>query len=139
MRELRGYYRRIGGWLPCGGRCKRKIMNRIRENVNAYLAEHPDADMEEIEARFGGSKEIAAAYVSDMDTGELLTSLRVRRRILTAVMAAVLFVVLSWSGCVLWAIDLEMKTVGGHTEDALIEGEWQEGVDYSDYFKKGVG
>ena len=135
MCELRGYYRRISGWLPCGGRCKRKIMDQIREQVNGYLAEHPGAELEEIEARFGTPREIAASYVSDMDTGELLTSLRIRRRVLAAVMAAVFFVVVTWSGCVLWAIDLELKTAGGHTEDALIEGEWQEGVDYSEYFK----
>lgn len=135
MNDIRKYYRQTAGWLPCGGACKRKIMDRIRANVNGYLEQHPDADMEEIEARFGAPREIAAAYVSDMDTGELLVALRVRRRILAAVMAAVMFVVVSWGSCILWAIDEAKNSFGGHTEDALIEGIWQEGVDYSDYYQ----
>ena len=135
MRKRNAYYRQVSAWLPCGGKCKREIMERIRANVDAYLAEHPDAGLEEIEAHFGGPREIAAAYVANLDTGELLAALRVRRRIMAAVMAAVLFVVLSWSGCVLWAANEATKSFGGHTEDALIEGEWQEGMDYDDYYK----
>lgn len=135
MREIRKYYRQIAGWLPCGGVCKRMIMDRIRANVDAYLVEHPDADMEEIQSRFGGPKEIAAAYVSDLDAGELLAALRVRRRVLATVLAVVMFVVVSWGACVLWAVELERRTVGGHTEDAIIEGVWQEGVDYDEFFE----
>jgi len=129
MNDIRNYYRRIAGWLPCGGWCKKRIMERIRTNVNGYLAEKPDATLEDIEDRFGAPKEIAASYVSDMDTGELLAALRNRRRILAAVLAAVIFVVLSWSGCVLWAIDEAKATFDGHIENALIEGEWQEGME----------
>lgn len=104
-------------------------MKRIRTNVNAYLIENPDADMDEIRARFGEPREIAAAYVSDMDTAELLTVLRIRRRILAAVMAAVMFVVVSWGSCVLWAIDETKKSLGGHIENAFVEGGWQEGME----------
>lgn len=135
MGKLESYYREISAWLPCGGRLKRKIMCRIRSNVAAYLEENPDANMEEIEHRFGAPKEIAAAFVSDLDAGELLTALRVRRRIVAAVLAAVMFVVVSWAGCVLRAVELENRTAGGHTEDATIEGVWQEGVDYGEFFE----
>lgn len=135
MGKLKSYYREISAWLPCGGRLKREIMCRIRSNVVAYLAENPDANMEEIEYRFGAPKEIAAAYVSDLDAGELLAALRVRRRIVAAVLAAVMFVVVSWGGCVLWAVHEANKTYGGHTEDAIIEGVWQEGVDYGEFFE----
>lgn len=135
MRELNRYYREISTWLPCGGRFKREIMGRIRANVTAYVAENPDVNMEAIKNRFGLPKEIAASYVSDLDAGELLTALRVRRQIAAAVFAAVMFVVLSWGSCVLWAVDLEHKTVGGHTEATIIEGVWQEGADYGEIFE----
>lgn len=135
MVKLKSYYREISAWLPCGGRLKRDIMGRIRANVDAYLEENPDANMEAIENRFGTPKEIAAAYVSDLDAGELLAALRVRRRIVAAVLAAVMFVVVSWGGCVLWAVHEANKTYGGHTEDAIIEGVWQEGVDYGEFFE----
>ena len=126
--EIRSYYRQVSGRLPCGGVHKRRIMARIRGNVDVYLAENPNADMVQIRAHFGEPKDIAAAYVSDQDAGELLAALRIRRRIVAAVLAAVLFFVVSWGVSVLWAIEEAKTSFRGHYEYALIEGEWQEGM-----------
>ena len=128
MADVRNYYRQIAGWLPCGGTCKKKIMERIRVNVEGYLSESPDADLEEIQKRFGEPREIAAAYVSDMDTGELLRALRVRRRVLAVALTVVMFVAVSWGGYIAWSVYEAHKTFGGHTETVVIDGEWQDGM-----------
>ena len=36
---------------------------------------------------------------------------------------------MSWGSCVLWAIDETKKSLGGHIENAFVEGEWQEGME----------
>lgn len=44
QRSLRKYFRSISGLLPCSGKQKHMILQSARENVNAFLEEHPQAD-----------------------------------------------------------------------------------------------
>lgn len=82
MKELKKYYRQVGSWLPCGGRLKRQLMANIRSTVDGYLHEHPEVDFPTLEAHFGTPQQIAAAFVDEMGTEELLYKLRVRKRII---------------------------------------------------------
>mgnify|MGYP001116616268 CR=1 FL=1 len=71
-RAARRYLRNVKDWLPCSGKLKREIMARIKNVLDDYLAEHPDADFVELSHRFGLPKQIASSYVEEMDTEELL-------------------------------------------------------------------
>lgn len=101
---LRRYYRTIRSYLPCSYKLKNRILDEIQNSVNGYLEEHPDADFAEIEVRFGQPQNIAAAYVGDMDTVELLSALRMRRRIVTTAVAGVLTALVMWAACLGYAI-----------------------------------
>ena len=87
--KLRGYYSSIRSWLPCPRKMKRIILSDIRENVEFYLEENPDATIAQIQNHFGNPQQIAASYVSDLDMTKLLRDLRLRKRIFTAVITAV--------------------------------------------------
>lgn len=87
--KLRGYYSSIRSWLPCPRKMKRIILSDIRENVEFYLEENPDATIAQIQSHFGNPQQIAASYVSDLDMTKLLRDLRLRKRIFTAVITAV--------------------------------------------------
>lgn len=100
----RRYLRNVKDWLPCSGKLKREIMARIKNVLDDYLAEHPDADFAELSHRFGLPEQIAASYVEDMDTGGLLRNLRIRRRIVGIVTCAALIAVTLWAGTVTYAI-----------------------------------
>ena len=103
-RAARRYLRNVKDWLPCSGKLKREIMARIKNVLDDYLAEHSDADFSELSHRFGLPKQIAATYVEDMDTEELLRNLRIRRRIVGIVTCTALIVVTLWAGMVTYAI-----------------------------------
>lgn len=103
-RAARRYLRNVKDWLPCSGKLKREIMARIKNVLDDYLAEHPDADFAELSHRFGLPKQIAASYVEDMDTEELLRNLRIRRRIVGIVTCAALIVITLWAGTVTYVI-----------------------------------
>lgn len=121
---LRRYYRRIRGWLPCSGKMKKQIIREIRSSVEGYLAENPQADFAQIEARFGDPKIIASAYVDDMDTGALLRSLRIRRRIVTMVSCMVLVVLVSWGIYIATSIEHQAKNFPGYIEVGIVEGDY---------------
>lgn len=108
MKELKQYYRQIGGWLPCGGRLKKQMMSNIRSTVEGYRDEHPEADFAAIQTHFGTPQQIAASFVDEMGTEELLYKLRVRNRIIKIVLLCVCAVVAIYGLSVLslWLVGL---------------------------------
>lgn len=94
---LRRYLRTIRSYLPCSRKVKKQILKEIQGNVNAYLEENPKADYAQIEVRFGSPKSIAAAYVDDMDTQELLHALHIRNKIRIAIVSSLFGIVLLWA------------------------------------------
>lgn len=113
-KHLNKYCRSIRSWLPCSGKLKKQILEEIRSNVSAYLEEAPSADYNALVQRFGSPQQIAATYVDEISTAELLHSLRIRKRILTitaATLAAAFFV---WTTFVAVTISDEIKSENGY-------------------------
>lgn len=87
-KDIRRYCRAVGSYLPCSRRQKRQILRDLRQRLEEYCGEHPDGAS--LEEQFGTPQQVAAGYVDDMDTTELLHALRYRRRVITIVVAGVL-------------------------------------------------
>ena len=118
---LRRYFHSIRSWLPCGYKQKQQILAQVKESIFAFREDHPDADMEAIEAQFGSPRQIAAAYVDDMDTPALLAALRIRKRVFLAVIAGLVAAMLLWGWGVSTAI-IEQRDINyGHLETEIIE------------------
>lgn len=87
-KTIRRYCRAVGSYLPCARRQKRQLLRELRQRLEEYRDEHPDETSPE--ERFGTPQQVAAGYVDDMDTTELLQALRYRRRVITAVVSGIL-------------------------------------------------
>lgn len=119
-RDLRRYLRQVRGWLPCGGKLKKQIMGQIEDRVRDFLEHNPDADLTRLQAEFGTPQAIAAAYVDNTDTAEILKSLRVRRRIVAIVAITMAVILISWAAAVTWTIiDYSNSTDTPHIEVAI--------------------
>ncbi len=71
------------------------------------LRRAPGKRAEDLEAAFGTPQAVAAAYIDDMDTGELLAALRHRRRVLRLVGVGLLAALAIWlTACIISTIDL---------------------------------
>ena len=101
---LRRYLRSVRSMLPCSGAQKKRILEEIRCNANAFLEDQPNADSSQLQIHFGTPEQIAASYVDNMDMSALLKTIRIKKRIFTTVVAAVLAILLSWACTVTWAI-----------------------------------
>ena len=99
-KTIRRYCRAVGSYLPCARRQKRQLLRDLGQRLEEYRDEHPDETSPE--ERFGTPQQVAAGYVDDMDTTELLQALRYRRRVITAVVSGILaaLAVLTASLCV---------------------------------------
>lgn len=110
-KHVKKYLRRVRGWLPCTRRMKDDIMSRIADSLLAWVQEHPDCTYPEIEARFGKPKKIAADYVDNLGTAELLDNLHIKKRIVTSVAVTLATVVLIWAiGVTVVVVDAMLNT-----------------------------
>lgn len=99
-RAIKHYYRQVKQMLPCTHKVKKAVGKQIQCSVENYIAEHPEADCEQIVAFFGSPESIAATYVENAGTAEILRELHIRKRILAIILGAVFVALLLWAAVV---------------------------------------
>lgn len=122
-RTLRAYCRRACSALPGCWKEKKYFARHLRGSAEAFLAEHPDAGMGELEAALGEPEDLAAAFVESAGTAELLTLIARRRRSVRLV-AAVCAVVLLGAVAFTWRSlrKVEIATQGTLTVEVSENG-----------------
>ena len=111
---LKRYIRSISDALPCSMRTKKQIVSQIRESIDDYLKEKPEADLTMVQAHFGTPLEIAASYVNEQDTSALLHKMSIKKKVLVIVAGVMTAIFLMWIGLVAWAtIDAKEESGGG--------------------------
>lgn len=125
-REVRRYCRAVGSYLPCSRRQKRDILSNLRQRLEDHPARQPDGTPEELfgtpEELFGTPQQVAAAYVDDMDTHELLGKLRWRHRVVAVALAGMLAALLLWSiGLSIEVYDYRQALNGWIKESIVVE------------------
>ena len=117
--QLRRYYWQIRSWLPCSWQQKNRFIRDFSHNVKTYLEQNPQVDITSIQNRFGTPKEIAAAFVDEMDTSALLKGLRVRRRIFTTVLVAAIIGLVTFALLYMYGVQVIDKTFGGYVMEEI--------------------
>ena len=113
MKELKQYYRDIAKQLPVGRKQKQQILLTITQSVEDYLAAHPLADFQAVQAHFGSPQEITAAYIENMTTPEILKKFRFRKTIIIVVCSVAAVALLMWAAVVGSALMNELNQDGG--------------------------
>lgn len=120
--DAKKYCREVGKWLPCSGLQKKRILDNLRDSVAAYTDDNPDAEYQAIVNRFGLPQVIAATYVDELDSQELLGNLRVKRRIIRIVSVVACFVVFIWLGITTAALISDAHQADGYYITHIDEG-----------------
>lgn len=117
----RRYLREIRSWLPCAGKLRRGSLERIGNILDEFLEEEPGADYGRIVERFGKPQQIAAAYVDEMETGELLNNLRVRRKVVRIILTTATLMITLWMGMIVTEIIDNHNQMNGYFEVEIQE------------------
>ena len=72
------------------------ILAGITASISAYLEQFPDATYSELEAKYGPPEQIAAAYVENAGTADILKEMRIRRRIMELISFTAAVVLVIW-------------------------------------------
>lgn len=124
-RELRKYLRQIKAELFCPREMRKRILGELKGNVAAYLQEHPEATFTDIRENFGSPQQIAASYVEELSTPELIQKLKLRRRILRSVVAivgaAALLCIALWISAIVTALISVHNSSDPYIETYIVE------------------
>lgn len=115
-KAARRYLRQVRQLLPCSRSMKDKITGPLQGSLEEFLKERPEADTETLLLRFGAPESIAASCLENTDATDVLQRLRVRRRVMAAILAAVIVLLGSWCWFLMHT-DLSLKHyLDGRTE-----------------------
>ena len=121
--QMQQYLREIRGCIPCTGKAKREILGKIKAMISAAVSDTPDMTYEMLVERFGTPQQIAASYVDEMDTPELLRKLRMRNKIIAIVCATAAIILAIWVGVVVTATRAHYNSMNGYFEEYVIVDE----------------
>lgn len=111
------YVRAVSGFLPCSGKVKKPLLDTLRAQAEEYIADGGDAAA--LEQRFGSPQQVAAAWVDEMGTAELLAELNIHRRIVMVVASALAAALVIFTGVLVWQQYMIHKDLSGWNEEII--------------------
>ena len=114
-KNARRYRREVLALLPCTKRQKQKIISQFDASLSDYIESNPDVDFIDLEDHFGSPEAIAASYVENAGTADILQALRIRKRIVLTVSLAFAVLLISWAAVVTWSMVKFNNAVNGYS------------------------
>lgn len=101
------------------------MLDNLRGRIEEFVVD--GGDTIGLESYFGTPQQVAAAYVDEMPTAELLAELHIRRRITRIIAIAVIAALAIYGTTLLWQLYDIHQSLNGWSETYVITGEtWTE-------------
>lgn len=113
--KLNVYYKEIYSSALCAKKQKSDFLKELKEQIEEYIENSPEADIDEIKSVFGSPEEIAAGFSAELSQTEIRKKLGIRKIIIAAVLAALL----------IWGVFAVISLIDVHTE---AHGYFKEGM-----------
>lgn len=65
------YLKKIAAALTCQNNTKKALLRIVKNDIEAFLLEHPDATEQELIRQFGTPDELAESYLDSLDSSEV--------------------------------------------------------------------
>lgn len=118
------YVRAVSGFLPCSGKVKKPLLDALRAQAEEYIEGGGDAAA--LEQRLSTPQQVAAAWVDERDTSELLAELHIHRRIVMVVALALAGALVIFTGVLVWQQYMIHKDLSGWNEEIITAYETTE-------------
>lgn len=120
---VRKYLRNCKRLFPVYGKYEHQFLKRLKENINAYIAEFPDLTYEKLIAQFGSPKEVVMAYYDNVDNDCLLkrTNLSKNVRNFLALLITIAVIFFAYRSYVIFTAYQEAKDSVIIHEETIIE------------------
>ncbi len=113
-KELKNYYSQIDRLTLCGRRQKKDFLCHLKENVEEFISDTPDATMQDIEKSFGTPETIADSFMVNIDSAIIKKQIQIKRVLIVSVIIAL----------IIYALFILLSLIDVHTE---AHGYFEEG------------
>ena len=97
--EINSYLAEISASLLCGEKEKKEFISCLKNDIQAFLEEKPDAQIADITAVFGSAETISRSFMENSDPKAIAKKLKLKKYIIAAIVLVLviyaLFVVIS--------------------------------------------
>ena len=124
--QLKAYYKEIEKLLVCDRKQKNAFISELKANIDDYVSNCPEADIDKIKAEFGTPEIIAESFLSNSDAIAIRKKLNIKKCILIALAIAL----------IIYLAFVVISLIDVHTE---AHGYMQESIMMISALKGGVG
>lgn len=104
-------------------------MERLASSVRDFVSEHPRVGYHEIVARFGTPEQVAGAYLSELDSAELMDELSARNKIVRIAFVTALTMILMWVGVISFAYVRNQNQTNGYFTEQIVNVEVNQDIE----------
>lgn len=121
MSNKKTFCRAVRSLLPCRSAEKKRIMQQLESSVDDFLAENPMANIDALKQRFGEPEDVAAAFVENSGTAEILKTIRVRKKIVTVTVVALVIALITYCTALVLSLVDAHKSMHGSGQASVSE------------------
>ncbi len=119
QKELNGYCKQVEALLLCDRKNKKAFLAELKNDIDEFLQQEPEADFTDVLTAFGAPEEIAESFLKNADITSIKKKLNVKKIVLFTLLIAmvvyIIFVVASF-------IDVHTESHGYYEEGILQTG-----------------
>ncbi len=113
-KELKNYYSQIERLLFCDRKKKKEFLCQLKENVEDFLSDMPEATMEDIKKAFGTPESICGSFIENTDSVKIKKQIQLKKVLIISVIIAL----------IIYALFVVASLIDVHTE---AHGYFEEG------------
>ena len=118
-KDLKKYYKDISKTLPRGR--KKEIIRTIKSSVDSYLAENPNAKIDEVINYFGEPNDIAQSYYDNEKAEDISSKIKLSHKILICIVTVLALALLIYIVFVVKALIHSIQTESAYSITTITE------------------
>lgn len=113
-KDLEKYYHDVSKALACSTKKKQNIISCLKKGVQSYLADNPNATIEEIIEYLGKPNDIADEYYSNETGKEITKNIKTGRKILFCVVVSLVLALVVYIMAISIMVISDVQGSNGH-------------------------
>lgn len=119
--QLFRYLLEIAFYLPVPWKQKKEILRKIKHSIESYIFDGDYISYRQIRSRFGDPQQIAGAFLTEMDSEELLEKINRKRIVVRGFVTVVIIALALWATSLIHDLIAVIKDNNGYEIVEIID------------------
>ncbi len=87
---IKQYLHQVKAKIPYRSKCSKHMLQNLSLSIDEYTLENPDFTLEQLRENFGSPEDIASTLLEDMDSKDIIHSIKQTRRLICSIVLLVI-------------------------------------------------